>query len=120
MDNTPFSQQIQHLNKGCADDELTERLAEVVKAVRDTGKMGTITLQLKIKPLNGKDDDALTVEPIIKHTIPEIPQKASVLWSTGDGDLLRQDPDQQELDLTVVGSKDKEQLIDLEQQASGE
>lgn len=35
---TPFSQQLAYINKGTLDAELTEALAEVVKAVRETRK----------------------------------------------------------------------------------
>lgn len=35
---TPFSQQLAYINKGTLDAELTEALAEVIKAVRETGK----------------------------------------------------------------------------------
>nr|WP_253704671.1 hypothetical protein [Citrobacter amalonaticus] len=33
---TPFSQQLAYINKGTLDAELTEALAEVIKAVRET------------------------------------------------------------------------------------
>jgi|GEM_PF-410637 len=104
MTQTPFSQQIQHLNKGMLDDELTQLLSDVVKAVRETGKSGTVTLTLKVKPLNNKgiDDDAVQVIPETKNMTPKLPQKAMVMWSTGDGDLLRRDPSQQEIDFTTV------------------
>lgn len=38
---TPFSQQLAYINKGTLDAELTEALAEVIKAVRETGKKGS-------------------------------------------------------------------------------
>lgn len=44
MNNTPFSQHLVYLNKGTLNDELTKVMGDVVKAVRDTGKQGTVTL----------------------------------------------------------------------------
>ncbi|HDR0725942.1 TPA: hypothetical protein QBZ91_002236, partial [Pasteurella multocida] len=41
---TQFSTTLSQLNRGELNDELTEVLANVIKAVRDTRKQGSVTL----------------------------------------------------------------------------
>lgn len=41
---TNFSQQLAYINKGSLDADASEGLARVVKAVRETGKKGSVTI----------------------------------------------------------------------------
>lgn len=102
MEQTPFAQQIAYLNRGVLDEELTEAMAEVVKSVRETKKQGTLTLTLKVSLLNTSNEDAVKITPTVKASIPELPRAETIMWSTADGDLLRNDPVQQQLDLKVI------------------
>lgn len=99
---TPFTQQLAYINRGMLDEELTEALAEVVKQVRETKKQGSITLQIKVSMLNQRDENAIKLTPNVKTSIPQLPQAETIMWSTHDGDLLRDDPIQQKLDLQIV------------------
>lgn len=99
---TPFSQQLGHLGRGTLDFELTEKLAQLIRAVRETGKKGSITLKLDVAKLNGRDENAVKIVPAIKLTTPELAPYESVMYSTADGDLLRDDPRQQKLELREV------------------
>jgi hypothetical protein len=114
MNNTPFNQHLVHLNRGALNDELTETLANVVKAVRETGKQGSLTLQLKISMLNKRDEDTIKITPTVKNSTPELDRGETIMWSTYDGDLLRTDPDQMNLDLRVIDDK-KESAIQLDE-----
>ena len=69
---TPFSQQLAYINKGTLDAELTEALAEVIKAVRETGKKGAVTLTLNCSMLNTRDENTMKVTPKVTRTIPDI------------------------------------------------
>ncbi|MCD8547129.1 MAG: hypothetical protein LRY38_01480 [Aeromonadaceae bacterium] len=106
MTQTPFNQQLAFFNRGSLNDELTEAMADVVKSVRETGKQGTITLTLKVSMLNKRDEDAVKITPSIKSTKPELDRAETIMWSTADGDLLRNDPHQNTLDLQVVPTTD--------------
>ncbi|WP_027710155.1 hypothetical protein [Zooshikella ganghwensis] len=101
-DHTPFSQTVAYINRGSLNDELTEKLSDIVKAVRETQKTGSITLQLKIQMLSNSDEDTIKISPTVKTSIPEYEQPKAVFWSTADGDLLRNDPKQGELELKSV------------------
>ncbi|WP_163833344.1 hypothetical protein [Spartinivicinus ruber] len=101
-ENTPFSQTVAYINRGSLDSELTETLSELVQAVRDTCKAGSITLQLKVQMLSANNEDTVKITPNIKSSIPQHEQPQAIFWSTADGDLLRNDPKQSELDLKTV------------------
>lgn len=99
---TPFSQQLAYINKGTLDAELTEALAEVIKAVRETSKKGSVTLTLNCQMLNTRDENTMKVTPKVTRTIPELDRADTIMFSTADGDLLRDDPDQMQIDLKVI------------------
>lgn len=106
MDQTPFSEQIKHLAKGTLDAELTESLADLVKAINAHGKKGSITLQLNLKPevVNG-EVQMINILPSVAVASPQPQRMSSRMWPTYDGDLLRNDPDQPELDLKHVDTE---------------
>ncbi len=112
---TPFSQQIAYINKGTLDAELTEALAEVIKSVRETGKKGAVTLTLNVSMLNTRDENAVKVTPAVKTSKPELDKADTIMFSTANGDLLRDDPDQVQMDLTVIDTTPKAAPIKLQQ-----
>ncbi|MGO3449543.1 hypothetical protein [Escherichia coli] len=99
---TPFSQQLAYINKGTLDAELSEALAEVIKAVRETGKKGALTLTLNCSMLNTRDENTMKVTPKVTRSIPELDRADTIMFATADGDLLRDDPAQTQLDLKVI------------------
>ena len=102
INTTPFSQQLAYINKGTLDAELTEALAEVIKAVRETGKKGALTLTLNCSMLNTRDENTMKVTPKVTRNIPELDRADTIMFSNADGDLLRDDPAQTQLDLKVI------------------
>ncbi|MGS0535324.1 hypothetical protein [Pseudoalteromonas sp. SaAl2] len=98
---TPFSQTMAYLEKGCLDAELTELLAEVIQGVRETGKQGTVSLQLKVSLMKGSED-TVTIQSTTNNKVPQLDRAQTIMWSTYDGDLIRNDPHQQSLDLKSV------------------
>lgn len=113
--NVPFSQQVAYLSRGCLDEELTEALAEVVKAVRDTGKSGELTFKIKVSMLNMRDENAVKLTPSVKTKKPEMAPYETIMFSTGDGDLLRDDPKQHKLELQEVPKRERGPLQNANQ-----
>lgn len=111
--NTPFSQHLGFINRGELDDELTYELAELVKMVRLTGKQGSITLTLKVSKANKRDEDTLKIAPSYKTTLPQLDQAETIMFSTIDGDLLRNDPNQNELELKEIPEPDSNELKEV-------
>ncbi|MEC5321197.1 hypothetical protein VSX61_20030 [Brenneria populi subsp. brevivirga] len=111
---TPFSQQIAYINKGTLDAELTEALADVIKAVRETRKKGSVTLTLNLAMLDSRTENTLKITPDIKFSIPKLEMADTIMFSTADGDLLRDDPDQIQMDLKVINAKSNAAPIKLQ------
>lgn len=101
-DNTSFSQQVAFLNRGELDDELTQELSELIQQVRLTRKGGAITLKLSVKMADQRTEDRIQIMPSVTVKRPELDRESAILWSTADGDLLRNDPRQVSLDLKEV------------------
>lgn len=97
-----------YLNKGTLNDELTEVLADVVKAVRETGKAGSLTLTLKVSMFNKADENIVKISPSVSSKIPEGERAETIMWSTADGDLLRNDPHQPINELKQVETQNTE------------
>lgn len=113
--NTPFSQQLAFINKGTLDDELSEGLAEVIKAVRETGKKGSITLTINCQMLNTRDENTMKITPVVKLNTPELDRADTIMFSTADGDLMRDDPAQVTLDLRIIDTQPAVAPIQLSQ-----
>lgn len=114
--STPFSQQLAYLNKGTLDSELTDGITALVKAVRETGKKGTLTLTITCTMLNTRDENAMRLTPSVKTTLPELDRAETIMFSTFDGDLLRDDPQQVQMDLRVIDTQPTAAPIQLSQQ----
>lgn len=71
--------------------ELSDGLRELVQKVQDTGKQGSITLTLTVKPLDG-DSNVLTVNDEIRVKAPEHSRKGSIAFPDHWGNLSRSDP----------------------------
>ncbi|MFS7466953.1 hypothetical protein, partial [Pasteurella multocida] len=84
---------------------LTEVLANVIKAVRDTRKQGSVTLNLKISMLNTRTENQIKITPMVSSKIPELDREESIVFSTADGDVLFDDPNQIKMDLKTVEEK---------------
>ncbi|RYH30898.1 hypothetical protein EV018_24855, partial [Citrobacter freundii] len=52
--------------------------------------------------LNTRDENTMKVTPKVSRTIPELDRADTIMFATADGDLLRDDPAQTQLDLKVI------------------
>lgn len=108
-DVTPFTQTLGFLERGMLNVELTEELQKVVKAVRETGRKGTLTLNIDVALMKGHED-AVQVSTKVNAKPPVADRAQTVMFSTYDGDLLRDDPVQQSLNLRTVAKQDGQPL----------
>lgn len=92
----PFTDVLRDMRKGRVVDAASEELAEVVRAVLDTGKAGSISLKLTIKP-QGKGDNAVIVSAALSANKPQAALPDALFFADLDGDLLRDDPTQQRM-----------------------
>ena len=75
----PFMETLRELRGGRTLEDLAENVAEIVKAVRATGKSGELTLKLKFKPPKAGGASYLMVEDSIAAKVPKLDHGDRVL-----------------------------------------
>lgn len=96
-----FHRTIQEVDGGALSDDLAEKLSELIGKVKERGKAGSISLTVKVKPLNS-DVDTVSVVANVKVTEPAKPERASTFFTTDDNTLVRNNPRQTEMKLEPV------------------
>lgn len=113
----PFAAFVQEQRNGGLHGELSDALAELVSAVQETQKAGTVSLTVKVAP--NKDGVTVTVTDKIAKKIPEGDRGAAIFFVMGDGNLVRRDPRQIELPLREVVNTKTGELRDIDAAAGG-
>lgn len=90
----PFTQFLQQQRKGLLHEEITDALADIVAAVMSTGKDGSLTITLKVKPFG---EDGITIQDKWTPKIPTPPAKPSVFFADEHGTFSRNRLNQPEL-----------------------
>ena len=100
MSAKAFAVFLQDLRDGRAHAELSTTLAELLAAVKETGKAGEITLKLKVKPASrGSDVDKVTITDTVAVKLPKPERGEDFYWLTDDNNLSRNHPRQHSLEL---------------------
>lgn len=86
------------LRRGATLAELDEKLAELVEAVRGTGKPGRAILELRIKPASKGSGNVLMIEDTLRVVSPTLDRETTVMFADKENRLSRKDPDQLTLD----------------------
>jgi hypothetical protein len=71
--------------------EMSDEMRTLVQKIKATGKAGSITLTISIKPMDG-DVSVLSVNDEIRVKAPEHTRKPALAWPDDDGNLSRSDP----------------------------
>ena len=101
-----FATILLNLSNGDSHRELTENLRELVQAVQDTGKPGTLTYTIKIKP-NDLNANAVAVMDEIKLKKPEYDREKSLFFTDNHGNLTKNPPSQPSLFEQIMKEKDE-------------
>lgn len=96
----PFAQFVQEQRNGGLHGELSDALAELVTAVSEHGKKGSLVLTVGVA-LN-KDGVTVTVTDKLKLSLPEGDRGAAIFYVDEHGNLSRRNPAQTELPLREV------------------
>ena len=97
----PFMDFLREHRNGATHDELSDQLQELVAAVTEEGRAGTLTLTVTIKPM-GKND-GLEVAADVKSKPPKSKPGVSIFFASPENNLVRQDPRQATMELREVG-----------------
>lgn len=99
-----FNVFLTELNDGQTNAALTQDFAELLQFVKATGKGGSVTLRIKVKPANraAGDVDKITVECDRKLELPKPEQPSDFFWMTDAAEPTRIHPRQHSLPLAEV------------------
>lgn len=100
-DARPFTGFLQEQRRGALHQELSDALAECVAAVTEHGKVGTVTLTLKIKPAG---DQMVQIFDGLKTSAPQGEKAPSIFYTDETGNVSRTDPRQMEMPLRPVAA----------------
>lgn len=90
-----FAQTIETLRFGTLGDELTDKLRDLTAVCATSGKAGTITLVLQLKPGKGGQ---IEVFDEVKLKLPKEEKGSSLMFATPENFLQREDPRQLQLE----------------------
>ncbi|MGJ8518068.1 hypothetical protein [Carnimonas bestiolae] len=111
---TAFIELIRDLRRGETLEELSEELADVQQRCKDTGKVGTITLQIKIRPERGADG-MFGITDDIKVKKPQFDRAATIFYEHADMQLRREDPRQVKMDLREAPKSEPQEVREAPQ-----
>jgi hypothetical protein len=94
-----FADVLRDLTGGQTYEELGSALTEIVDAVMQTRRSGSLTLTLKIKS-NG--DSSVIITDDVKTKLPQPIRGETIFFTQAGGNLLREDPRQEKLPLRQV------------------
>lgn len=107
----PITDTLRLLQGGTFLDQCSDKLAEIVKGVDETGKAGKLTITLDVKKVGA----ALSVLAKVTDKTPEEPADADLFYPTVEGNLSVNNPNQRSLDLRGVEDKPRDvRVIDQE------
>lgn len=89
-------------NKGRTLADLNEAFPELVRLVRQHGKAGVLTFALKVAPASGGDAKQVSVTGSIAMKAPTAMPRASIYYTTENGNVQKNDPDQAELSFKTL------------------
>ena len=91
---TNVEQVLKELRRGHTIIEMQEKMQEVVAAVKDTAKKGSLTLQLSIEPRTPGDPNEVVIDAIVTSKIPQKTRPKTIFFTTRNNGLQREDPRQ--------------------------
>ena len=96
-----FNQFLVDLTDGSTHAGLTSDLQELLQAVKNTGRTGSMTLKIKIASASkgGNEVDKITIAADRKLELPKPEQPQDFFWLTDEAVPTRQHPRQHSLDL---------------------
>ena len=98
----PFSDFIAETSRGRTHDTLSVELHDLVQAVREHGKKGTLTLTITVAPFSKGDDSQFTVTEEVKASKPKAEPRPSIYFADRAGNLSTSDPNQSTLPIAEL------------------
>lgn len=87
----PFADVLSEVNRGVVADEAATKLAELVTAVKETGRKGSLKITIEVAPFSG-NDEIVKVSGSVDLRAPRAEAPASIFYPDDSGNLSRNDP----------------------------
>jgi len=100
MSIRPITDTLRHIGGGVFIDTASDKLAELVASVDQTGKSGRIDLTISVK--KATRGGAMHISGKVKLTKPAEEPMEAMLFATPEGNLIAEDPNQRSLDLKAI------------------
>lgn len=91
-----FASFLVQTNKGRTEREASEQFQRLIEAVRETGKAGTFTLRIDVKP-QANTEGVVTVTERVAVKAPQLERPGSIFFITANAGLSRNDPNQRSI-----------------------
>lgn len=108
----PFSEFLLAQRRGALHEQLSDSMNELVSAVVEFEKVGTLTLKIKCAPAGKGYSPTVVLTDAITMKVPEGAPEAALFFVDDDGNLTRRDPNQPELGLRDVATPDQHDTHD--------
>jgi hypothetical protein len=103
----PFAEWLHEQRNGHTHNELSDAFNDLIEAVQETGKVGSITFTVKIKPAGHGDHSTVVVSDDINVKLPKGERPEAIFFVDDDHNLQRHNPAQPKLPLKEIqGGKD--------------
>ena len=102
MSSRPIFETLRHLRGGVCLDEAADALAELVKAVDQTGKPGKLTIELSLKKAT-RGGALVAMDKITVKKPTEQPME-TLFFASPEGSLLTENPAQGKLELREIAA----------------
>lgn len=112
-----FALTLQEQRKGELLKELSLRFSEVVAAVRDNKRPGSLTLKLTVAPVKEGEGELVTLDDDINCKMPKPPKRRGIYYITDDARLSKDNPNQEEFEFQQVPTPSTETTTSNEQTA---
>lgn len=87
---------------GAAGADAFEALQALVAAVRETGKKGSLTITLNVRPATKGIGGAFIVEDDVQVKAPKRERSQALYYGTEDNTLIRENPAQLTMELKTI------------------
>lgn len=104
-----FKNVLMQLRGGKVQEELSEKLGQLVAACRETNKKGELTLTLKMAPDLSTGTYAITDS--VKYKIPQHDVGDTVFYGTPEDKLTREDVEQDNFDFNTDGCNTRPTVV---------
>ncbi len=98
----PLADVLRELDRGRVHDQASTMLRDLIAAVADTGRKGTLTLTIALKPMKAEGRVTATAAVSVKAPAPE--PRESIFFIDDEHNLVRDDPHQPYLPLQDVSA----------------